>query len=47
VAREAAANGWKQHPVFSASDEVSPVVIGIAPLDAAAWLRQPVRLAPR
>jgi hypothetical protein len=39
VAKEAEANGWKQHPVFSASDEVSPVVLGIAPLDAAAWLR--------
>ncbi|MGA3015815.1 MAG: caspase family protein [Bryobacteraceae bacterium] len=39
VSKEAAANGWKQHPVFSSSDEVSPVVLGIAPLDAAAWLR--------
>jgi len=39
VAKEAEANGWKQHPVFSASDEVSPVVLGIAPSDAAAWLR--------
>jgi hypothetical protein len=41
VAKEAEANGWKQHPVFSSSDEVSPVVLGIAPLDAAAWLHPP------
>ena len=33
VAREADANGWKQHPVFGASDEASPIVLGIAPLD--------------
>jgi hypothetical protein len=46
VAKEAEANGWKQHPVFSSSDEVSPVVLGIAPLDAAAWLRPAVRLVP-
>jgi hypothetical protein len=31
VAREAGANGWKQHPVFSSSDGISPVVLGIAP----------------
>ena len=43
VAKEAAANGWKQHPVFSASDDVSPLVIGIAPADTA-WLRQPLRI---
>ena len=24
----------KQHPVFGASDEVSPIVLGIAPLEA-------------
>ena len=39
VAREAEANGWKQHPVFSSSDDISPVVLGIAPQDVAAWLR--------
>jgi hypothetical protein len=39
VAREAEANGWKQHPVFGSSDETSPVVLGIAPLDTAGWLR--------
>jgi len=39
VAREAEANGWKQHPVFGSSDETSPVVLGIAPLDAVGWLR--------
>ena len=33
VAREAEANGWKQHPVFGSSDENSPVVLGIAPLE--------------
>jgi hypothetical protein len=32
VEREAAANGWKQHPVFRASDQLSTVVLGIAPL---------------
>jgi Caspase domain len=42
VAKEAEANGWKQHPVFSASDEVSPVVLGIAPLDTTALLRFPL-----
>ena len=39
VAREAEANGWKQHPVFGASDEVSPIVLGIAPLDTVGWLQ--------
>jgi len=39
VTREAEANGWKQHPVFGASDEVSPIVVGIAPLDATGRLR--------
>ena len=39
VTREAEANGWKQHPVFGSSDETSPVVLGIAPLDTAGWLR--------
>lgn len=42
VAREAEANGWKQHPVFSASDEVSPIVLGIAPLDAVGWLHRAI-----
>ena len=45
VAREAEANGWKQHPVFGASDEASPIVLGIAPLDPTAWLHPAVRLA--
>jgi len=39
VTREAETNGWKQHPVFDASDEASPIVLGIAPLDATGWLR--------
>jgi len=38
VANEAGANGWKQHPVFGASDEVSPIVLGIAPADPTGWL---------
>jgi uncharacterized caspase-like protein len=45
VSREAGANGWKQHPVFSASDDVSPVVLGIAPQDIA-WL-SPFARPPR
>ncbi len=47
VTREAEANGWKQHPVFGSSDEVSPVVLGIAPLEAIGWLPPAVRLAVR
>jgi len=47
VSREAEGNGWKQHPVYSASDEVSPIVLGIAGLDATLWLRPAVRLAAR
>ncbi|MGP8247584.1 MAG: caspase domain-containing protein [Bryobacteraceae bacterium] len=39
VAREAEANGWKQHPVFGASDEASPIVLGISPLEAIGWVR--------
>jgi hypothetical protein len=31
VSQEATANGWKQHPFFSASDGQSSVVLGIAP----------------
>jgi uncharacterized caspase-like protein len=46
VAREAEANGWKQHPVFGASDEVSPIVLGIAPLDAMGWLGPAGKRAP-
>lgn len=38
VAQDAAANGWKQHPVFSASDEQSAIVIGVAPQDPAAGM---------
>ena len=38
VAQEAAANGWKQHPIYSASDDQSAVVIGIAPMNPVAWL---------
>jgi hypothetical protein len=41
VARDAEANGWKQHPVFGASDGVSPIVLGIAPLDPVGWLTAP------
>jgi len=44
VAQDAAANGWKQHPIYSASDDQSAVVIGIAPSNPAAWLWQ--RLVP-
>ena len=52
VAQDAAANGWKQHPIFSASDDQSAVVIGIAPTNPAAWLwqrvtREPAALAMR
>jgi len=47
VAREADANGWKQHPVFGASDEASPIVLGIAPMDATGWLRPGVHVAAR
>jgi hypothetical protein len=45
VAKEADANGWKQHPVFGSSDEASPVVLGIAPADTVGWmlLGQPIR----
>src|SRR6185503_1491231 len=39
VAREAQANGWKQHPVFSASDAVSSLVLGILPLDPVGAVR--------
>jgi len=35
VTREASANGWKQHPVFIASDDVGAVVLGVAPSAAA------------
>ncbi len=46
VTREASANGWKQHPVFSASDELSMLVLGVAPTGTAGWLRQgPLGLA--
>ena len=51
VAQDAAANG-KQHPIYSASDDQSAVVIGIAPSNAAArsWpllSPEPVALAIR
>jgi len=32
VAQDAAQNHWKQHPVFSASDSESAIVIGTPPL---------------
>lgn len=47
VTREAEGNGWKQHPVYSASDEVSPIVLGIAALEATLWLRPAGGLAAR
>jgi hypothetical protein len=47
VTKEAEANGWKQHPVFGSSDEVSPVVLGIAPLEAVRWPPAAIRLAAR
>ena len=47
VSREAEANGWKQHPVFGASDEESPIVLGIAPLDAVGWVRPTGLPGPR
>ena len=31
VAQDAAANGWKQHPFFSASEGSIPVILGAAP----------------
>lgn len=31
VSKDAAANGWKQHPFYSASDGESSIVLGIAP----------------
>ncbi len=31
VAQDAAANGWKQHPFFSASEGAIPVILGITP----------------
>jgi len=43
VASEAGANGWKQHPVFGSSDEFSPIVLGIAPLDPVGWLSPAAR----
>jgi hypothetical protein len=47
VTREAEANGWKQHPVFGSSDEISPIVLGIAPLEAIGWSSPAIRLAAR
>jgi hypothetical protein len=35
VTQDASASGWKQHPVFSASDSQSTVVIGVPPLSPA------------
>jgi uncharacterized caspase-like protein len=37
VTQDASANGWKQHPFFSASDGQSSVVLGIA-ASPLAWL---------
>jgi uncharacterized caspase-like protein len=37
VAQDAAQNHWKQHPVFSASDAESTIVIGTPPLNPIAW----------
>jgi hypothetical protein len=31
VTQDAAANGWKQHPFFSASDAAIPVILGMTP----------------
>jgi hypothetical protein len=47
VTREAAADGWKQHPVFGSSGEVSPAAPGIAPFETIGWLPSAVRLAAR
>lgn len=39
VSQDAAANHWQQHPVFSASDAASVIVIGTPPLNPTAWLK--------
>jgi hypothetical protein len=31
VSQDAAANGWKQHPFFDASETATPVILGMAP----------------
>jgi uncharacterized caspase-like protein len=41
VAQDATAKHWKQHPVLSASDEQSVIVLGTPPLGPAAWLESP------
>jgi hypothetical protein len=46
VAQDAERNHWKQHPVFSASDTESDIVIGTPPLNPAAGLNLLPRLFP-
>ena len=43
VAQDAERNHWKQHPVFSASDTESAIVIGAAPLNPTAFFKLPRR----
>lgn len=38
VSQDAERSHWRQHPVFSSSDNVSPIVIGTAPLNPTAWI---------
>lgn len=41
IAQDATAKHWKQHPVLSASDEQSVIVLGTPPLGPAAWIESP------
>lgn len=41
VSQDATARHWKQHPVLSASDEQSVIVLGTPPLGPAAWIEGP------
>ncbi len=43
VAQDAERNHWKQHPVFSASDTQSAIVIDAAPMNPTAFFRLPAR----
>lgn len=43
VSQDAGRNHWKQHPVFSSSDNASEIVIGAAPLNPTAQLISPAR----
>jgi len=43
VSQDADRNHWKQHPVFSSSDNAAQIVIGAVPLNLTAWLISPPR----